>query len=760
VCLVKALARRQRYPGSYGLIGRFSDGDTDRLLKPLWRTVCTNAGVALDWNAEEGYDEMANGSRVYITGLKTQDQTSRYAKFRGLTLSDVYIDQAEELPYDVYQELVLRLSQNGFPHQILLSPQTVGEDHWIAREFPHDRALKPNRAYYALSTHDNAHNLPPNYIREMEEAHPPGTPIHATLILGKRGATIIGDPVYGTPSDGSRPGAFVRARHEGPVRFDPRLTLEVGLDFGKHHPCMVARQVSALGQVRYLGGLLGHDLNLDPFLGQVHRYLNLWFPEPAATAWCCDPAGVSNPVGVDMGKVLRAQGIDARYRVESNSPASRVALIERVSTQMRGRALDGEEQLRVASDDRWLRISAHGAVTHRMVADAFEFGYVWDPHMVSVGSKQMRRPKKDGWHEHSMNCLSGDTRVVTADGLVAIQDLAAQGGELRVLSRDGAWVTALLARRTRVGAPMVRLIFADGTSVTCTPDHRFLTPGGWKIARDMPGAACYNAVCQTIQKDRDFTSFRARSSGALGRITSAVSFGSIARFGWPRMALSLPGATSTMSTTTRTTTGWRTWSAFRALPIRAITASGPSADHHGPRLKPAAHGTVARKDWLGTAHTMRKTSEGNGLSAGRAPVHTVGRRSPAPFQTSRASFAARVVARKIARRVVLTTSNGRAWCAARLSRSIATLGRKLVAAPAPIATSVICVSLAPAPASEAYCLDVPGTHAFCIESGLVTHNCVEYLEANFGQGAGKKAAPEVGAKPLTIPTGPQGYLGL
>jgi hypothetical protein len=40
-----------------------------------------------------------------------------------------------------------------------------------------------------------------------------------------------------------------------------------------------------------------------------------------------------------------------------------------------------------------------------MVADAFEFGYVWDPHMVSVGSKQMRRPKKDGWHEHPMNVV-------------------------------------------------------------------------------------------------------------------------------------------------------------------------------------------------------------------------------------------------------------------------------------------------------------------------------------------------------------------
>lgn len=405
LCLVKGLARRQTYAGSYGLLGRFSDGDTDRLLKPLWRAVCLRAGVRLVWNAEEGYDEMDNGSRVYITGLKTQDATNRYAKFRGLTLSDVYIDQAEELPHDVYQELVLRLSQNHFPHQLLISPQTVGEDHWIAKEFPHDRALKPNRAYYALSTHDNAHNLPANYIREMEEAHPPGTPIHSTLILGKRGATVVGDPVYGTPSDGSRPGVFLRSRHEGPCAYDPRLRLEIGLDFGKHHPCMVARQVSPVGQVRYLGGILGHDLHLDPFLEACLQHLARWFPDAVDTVWCCDPAGVSNPIGIDMGKTLSLHGIQARYEADSNSPAVRVALIDRIATKMRNRALDGSEGLRVASEDRWIRLSANGAVTHRMVSDAFEFGYVWDEHMVSVGSKQMRKPKKDSWHEHPMNVV-------------------------------------------------------------------------------------------------------------------------------------------------------------------------------------------------------------------------------------------------------------------------------------------------------------------------------------------------------------------
>jgi hypothetical protein len=406
LCLVKVLALCQQHAGIYGLIGRFSDGDTDRLLKPLWRAICSRAGVRLSWNAEEGYDELENGSRVYITGLKTQDQTSRYAKFRGLTLAFFYIDQAEELPHDVWQELNLRLSQSGFPHQGIISPQTVDIDHWIGEEFPADRALKAGRAYYALSMHDNGHNLPPNYIAETEAAHPAGTPIHTTLVLGQRGAVIIGDPVYGTPANGSYVGSFVRLRHEVACDYDPRLALEIGLDFGKNHPCMVARQVAATGQVRYLGGLLGHDLHLDPFLDQCHRYLALWFPHAMEMRWCCDPAGMTNPIGVDMGALLRNHGITARFVESSNSPAVRLALIERIASKMRSRDLSGAEGVIVAkAQERWLRISAHGAAFHAMVASAFESGYVWDKHKVSVGNKEMRKPMKDGWHEHPMNVV-------------------------------------------------------------------------------------------------------------------------------------------------------------------------------------------------------------------------------------------------------------------------------------------------------------------------------------------------------------------
>ena len=181
LCLEIVLALCQQFPGIHGLICRFSDDDTHKLLKPIWRAICLRAGVALTWNSEEGYDELPNRSRVYITGLKTQDATNPYRKFRGLTLGFVYNDQSEELPHGVFVELFLRLSQDGVPHKMLLSPQTVDEDHWIAKEFPRrPRALKMQAVPITrCSTHDNAHSTCRRTTSpKMEDAHPPGTPIH------------------------------------------------------------------------------------------------------------------------------------------------------------------------------------------------------------------------------------------------------------------------------------------------------------------------------------------------------------------------------------------------------------------------------------------------------------------------------------------------------------------------------------------------------------------------------------------------------
>jgi hypothetical protein len=79
-------------------------------------------------------------------------------------------------------------------------------------------------------------------------------------------------------------------------------------------------------------------------------------------------------------------------------------LIERMAGLMRKRAADRQEALVVSNSDRWLRVSAPNTIVDRFLADGFEAGYVWDDHLVTVGNKQVRKPKKDGWYEHGQNC--------------------------------------------------------------------------------------------------------------------------------------------------------------------------------------------------------------------------------------------------------------------------------------------------------------------------------------------------------------------
>ena len=397
VCLWKEHACCRQFPGIHILLARWTDDAVFGLIVPLWNRICEEAGDRQEWNSKEGCYDWPNGARIYVRGLKTQDQSMRYSKLRGYTIARAYVDQAEELPHDIYLELAGRLSQKGFPHQITISPQAIEETHWIAREFPADNP-EPHRKYVPLSVYDNAHNLDPSVIPALERLYPPSHPKHRTLIQGIRGMNVTGVPVYA--------GSFVRQVHEAKADYDPLLPLDLALDFGKHHPCFVARQTSALGQVRYLGGILGQDLYLGDFLGIAHRYISQWFPDPVEMRWCCDPAGVSNPIGVDMRKMLRDHGIVARTVSESNSPAVRVAVLERIAEQMRKRTANRQEAMVVSNnEDRWLRISTQSTLPDRFLADGFEAGYVWDEHMVSVNNKQVRKPKKDGWYEHGQNCV-------------------------------------------------------------------------------------------------------------------------------------------------------------------------------------------------------------------------------------------------------------------------------------------------------------------------------------------------------------------
>jgi hypothetical protein len=407
----------EAHPGIHWLICRYSDGDTQTKLKPPWRAICDAAGAKIKWDSEEQCDVFPNGpdpehpydggSRVYIFGIKAQDQTSRYGKFRGMTLAGIFNDQSEELPHDVFLEMIGRLSQSGYPHQLLLTPNPPDENHWLAREFPEDNRFV-DRKYYSAPIHANAHNLPPETIPALERAYPPSHPKHRSAVLGRRGLNVIGKPVYGGDPDRDLAPVFSRALHVRRLTYNPKLPLCMAIDFGKHHPAIVWAQFTTHGGMHLLGGLMGQDLFLEDFLPIAKQKRAEWFPDRLYDLECCDPAGSHEGAGLrdNAIKVLQDHGFGVRFQDDSNAPDVRVAMVERLAGYMRRRTPVGEAFGVEANPERWLLVSATDVRPWAFVADGLEAGVVWDELMVSVGSKRMRRVKADGWYEHGHCCLT------------------------------------------------------------------------------------------------------------------------------------------------------------------------------------------------------------------------------------------------------------------------------------------------------------------------------------------------------------------
>ena len=399
-CLHKELIALERWPGIFSWIGRFGDGETQTKVKPAFEQILRENHFAVDWDSKELAYRFPNGSKCYSFGLKSPDAVSRYSKIRGLGVSRIYLDQTEELPEDFSLELRLRLRQQGFPHQLTFSPNPPNVTHWLAEQFPTDNHIV-GRKHYAVSIFDNAHNLPKELLDAALLAYPSEHAKYRSVILGQRGVNVTGVPVYR--------GAFKRPVHVLDVPFDASLPLLLAIDFGKHHPCAVLGQRPYFGGLQVLGGLLGKDLFLDDFLPLVKASIGDWFGAcPSGIQVCCDPAGShqsSQGTRFNGVEVIRSFGFEPSWRDNANAPDVRAGVIETLAGHMRRRTPDGEA-FGVSSDPaHWVLVDAHGPKHEPFLADALEAGYVWDEHMVSVGNKQVRKPKKDGWFEHGMNCL-------------------------------------------------------------------------------------------------------------------------------------------------------------------------------------------------------------------------------------------------------------------------------------------------------------------------------------------------------------------
>lgn len=401
--LWKVLNSALEHDGVRWLICRWIDDDVNALLKPLLRLMFEQAGIDAAWFPDEHRFELPNGSWIYLRGLRPSENQSRFSKFRGMTLAGVLVDQAEEIPEDFYLELKGRLSQPGMPHQMILTPNPPGEDHWLAREFPDTESGAPRKEqhkYIRLSLFDNAHNLDPGYVAQLQIDYPEGHPMRRRLIEGKRGLNVKGKPVYA--------GYFNRERHARPLQLNPDVPLYELIDFGHHHPCVTWLQYLPWGGLHVLGGLMGEDLFIEDFAPLLIQQRAEWFPSFHSLLTGCDPAGShQNSQGTQMNgvSVLRENGITPRWVDNSNMPEIRSGAIQGIAGYMRRRTIRNEEAFGVDTS-RWRVINTREARHSHFYLDGLEAGYVWDDRQRQASSgKRIIVPVKDGFYEHAQNCV-------------------------------------------------------------------------------------------------------------------------------------------------------------------------------------------------------------------------------------------------------------------------------------------------------------------------------------------------------------------
>ena len=103
----------------------------------------------------------------------------------------------------------------------------------------------------------------------------------------------------------------------------------------------------------------------------------------------------------------------------------------------------------------------------------------------------MRYPLVDG--QGNFGCFTGDTSIALADGtFCSFEELAQRpyAETFAVYAVDAAGQMVVhegrSSRITRRAADIIKLVFDDGSSVRCTPDHQFmLHDGSWKAAQTL-----------------------------------------------------------------------------------------------------------------------------------------------------------------------------------------------------------------------------------------------------------------------------------
>jgi hypothetical protein len=384
VLVWKAVTQLAKFPGMHALLCRWTGDSLDAQLKPRFWELCPPELLTTHpWNAKEEFVQFGNGSRCYLRALKTGEDSAKFAKSAGLTLAFIGVDQAEEIPKEQYEYLKGRLSQKGYPRQLMLTPNPPEHHHWLAQEFPREGVQGSGlRECLTIATLDNAHNLPDGYIDELMNAYPPGHPMRRRLLEGKRGLTMTGEPIYGK--------IFKPEIHIKPQVLEPEEQLLRAWDFGHSSPAILWGKMTPGGGFRTLGEMQGRSQFLEDFIPQVLSEERKRWGQVKDVLDCCDPTGAqptSHGTKRTAVMILHEYGIYPLLPAKGNDPQVRDYAIQTLARLM----------LRLLPEGPAYQADP-SCVT---LTDGNTSGYVWNEKLMRG---TLRVPKKDGYYDHLQNC--------------------------------------------------------------------------------------------------------------------------------------------------------------------------------------------------------------------------------------------------------------------------------------------------------------------------------------------------------------------
>ena len=330
--------------------------------------------------------------------------------------------------------------------------------------------------------------------------------------------------------------------------------------------------------------------------------------------------------------------------------------------------------------------------------------------------------------DHLMDCFQKNTLVITDQGKIKIKDLVGTKG--LVLSTDGKWMPYENCKRYGQNKSVVEILFNDGSRVVCTPDHKFLTSKGWIEAIDLQGQDCYNAMTQTIQeKDkcksisylRKNKNLKEKFITCAGIIFSEMVSDYIGWYGKAIMEKFPKGIVSTTKTRIDQIMTFLIWNYCCFLCIPHFTKKDMAGRLPLTLLMQQQNGMAMQTESSGINSTM-KILKTDSTKKPNLFVSSVGKNILQQLQ-EKIDFVQKNVNQLGGINPDLITSKKFVQNAGKNLSQTNIAKRKHVQGNA----ALKCLVVKDAGKSDVYCLEVPGSHAFAVESGAIVHNCSRYL---------------------------------